>query len=292
MKQIDSMRYITKLLTLSLFDYLERTRTSTSVNNLTKQKALDETRSKIIDRYLDTFSHMQLDIVEKMSGRSLSGVYKTRSMAGSTRSRASQLQAKKIVASTKLSFLEKERDLRKQMIELETQLNALKEHKNIALAEAEISDSEAESVAHSVHRDIKVEAPSSGERVKDYLDSLPDNPPVDDDLASAGQFTDNVTHGLSPTLNDVVPRGPNLDNQQAPQVIPQIIPMQLTPQVVQQMFPHIARTQMQINRFSHFDDRPETYPAWRSSFQSIARELSLKPVEELDLLMTYLGKDS
>ena len=42
----------------------------------------------------------------------------------------------------------------------------------------------------------------------------------------------------------------------------------------------------------YFDDRPETYPAWRSSFQSIAGELSLKPAEELDLLITYLGKDS
>ena len=67
-----------------------------------------------------------------MSERSLSGVVKTRSVAGSTRSRASLLQAKKIVASTKVSFLEKESDLRKQMIELETRLNATKGHTKIA----------------------------------------------------------------------------------------------------------------------------------------------------------------
>ena len=129
-----------------MFDYLERTRTSASVNELTSQKL-----------------HMQLDIVENVSERSLSGVYKTRSVAGSPRYRAS---VKKMVATTKLSFLEKERDLRKQMLELETRFDALKEHKSIALAEAEMGGSEAESAAHLVHRDIKVEAPSSGGKGK------------------------------------------------------------------------------------------------------------------------------
>ncbi|ESO94954.1 hypothetical protein LOTGIDRAFT_160708 [Lottia gigantea] len=207
-----------------LLDYLQRTRTSKSENELEKQKALDQKRSDIVNQFLNAISHMQLDIVENMSERSLNGIYKTRSVAGSTKCRTSVLQAKKMVANTNLSFLEKERELRKQIIELESRLTALKERKNIAIAEVEMNYSMDSIASHEVHRDIKVEMPSPGEKVKDYISTLPDHPPVDDDLLNTDPPIDNVTRGLSPTAKYFVPSPQTIHDRQAPQVIQQMFP--------------------------------------------------------------------
>lgn len=37
-----------------------------------------------------------------------------------------------------------------------------------------------------------------------------------------------------------------------------------------------------------FDDHPENYWAWKTSFQSVIDELALTPREELDLLIKWL----
>ncbi|XP_056393184.1 uncharacterized protein LOC130285449 [Hyla sarda] len=41
-----------------------------------------------------------------------------------------------------------------------------------------------------------------------------------------------------------------------------------------------------------FNDRPEDYRAWRSSFQNVTRDLDLSCSEEVDLLVKYLGEES
>ena len=47
-----------------------------------------------------------------------------------------------------------------------------------------------------------------------------------------------------------------------------------------------------LSRFSNFDDKPESFEAWRASFQSIIRELGVSPFEEMDLLIKWLGLQS
>ncbi|XP_067282638.1 uncharacterized protein [Pseudorasbora parva] len=54
----------------------------------------------------------------------------------------------------------------------------------------------------------------------------------------------------------------------------------------------LARNQLVTSGLNKFDDRPENYLAWKSSFLNAIKNLDLTAGEEFDLLITWLGKDS
>ena len=45
-------------------------------------------------------------------------------------------------------------------------------------------------------------------------------------------------------------------------------------------------------RFTNFDDTPETFHIWKASFQSTVKDLNTSHAEEFDLLIKYLGPES
>lgn len=53
-----------------------------------------------------------------------------------------------------------------------------------------------------------------------------------------------------------------------------------------------ARRELVSTGLLHFDDRPENYRAWRTSFFNAVRGLDLSPSEEMDLLVQWLGQES
>ncbi|XP_057684651.1 uncharacterized protein LOC130910980 [Corythoichthys intestinalis] len=55
---------------------------------------------------------------------------------------------------------------------------------------------------------------------------------------------------------------------------------------------YLARSQLITIGLSAFDDQPMNYWAWKSSFKNAVAGLDLSAVEELDLLIRYLGKNS
>ncbi|XP_069105757.1 uncharacterized protein [Argopecten irradians] len=56
---------------------------------------------------------------------------------------------------------------------------------------------------------------------------------------------------------------------------------------------YLARKDLNMARFTRFDDDPATYTAWKNSFQGIVKELKcIRPVEEIDLLIKWLGPKS
>lgn len=55
---------------------------------------------------------------------------------------------------------------------------------------------------------------------------------------------------------------------------------------------YLARSQLVSSGFTRFDDRPENYLAWKSSFLNTIKGLDLTAGEELDLLIKWLGRDS
>jgi len=55
---------------------------------------------------------------------------------------------------------------------------------------------------------------------------------------------------------------------------------------------YLVRRELVNSGLSKFDDRPENYLAWKSSFKSALEGLSLTPSEELDLLTRWLGPQS
>lgn len=54
----------------------------------------------------------------------------------------------------------------------------------------------------------------------------------------------------------------------------------------------LARNQLVTSGLNKFDDRPENYLAWRSSFLNAIKDLDLTAGEEFDLLIRWLGRDS
>ena len=47
-----------------------------------------------------------------------------------------------------------------------------------------------------------------------------------------------------------------------------------------------------MSRLSYFDDKPETFPAWKGSFSAVCTEMGVSPSEECDLLVKWLGPES
>ena len=54
----------------------------------------------------------------------------------------------------------------------------------------------------------------------------------------------------------------------------------------------LLKKDLLLSRLSYFTDHPESYAVWKTSFQGIVEELDCTPVEELDLLVKWLGPES
>lgn len=54
----------------------------------------------------------------------------------------------------------------------------------------------------------------------------------------------------------------------------------------------LLKKDLLMSRLTTFSDRPEAYRAWKSSFQSVVKDLSATASEEIDLLIKYLGPES
>lgn len=54
----------------------------------------------------------------------------------------------------------------------------------------------------------------------------------------------------------------------------------------------LAHRELVNTGFTKFDDRPETFRAWKSAFINAIHGLDLTAGEEMDLLTKWLGKDS
>jgi hypothetical protein len=54
----------------------------------------------------------------------------------------------------------------------------------------------------------------------------------------------------------------------------------------------LLKKDLLLTRLVNFNDRPESFASWKSSFQTVMRELEVNPSEEIDLLVKWLGPDS
>nr|XP_034318941.1 uncharacterized protein LOC105335138 [Crassostrea gigas] len=54
----------------------------------------------------------------------------------------------------------------------------------------------------------------------------------------------------------------------------------------------LLKKDLLLTRFSKFNDSPETFIVWKTSFKSIVNELNVSPFEEMDLLVKWLGPTS
>lgn len=81
-------------------------------------------------------------------------------------------------------------------------------------------------------------------------------------------------------------------NAQAKSYVPRYIPPVGTPPHAEPLAQYLARRDLVNSGLYQFDDKPENYRSWYSSFTSAAREVHLTATQELDLMTKWLGKES
>lgn len=83
----------------------------------------------------------------------------------------------------------------------------------------------------------------------------------------------------------------NMDAHASPYT-PQFIASTTTQPELEPMALYLARRDLVNSGLYQYDDKPENYRAWYSSFSSATNGLQLTAVQELDLMTKWLGKDS
>lgn len=82
-------------------------------------------------------------------------------------------------------------------------------------------------------------------------------------------------------------------NESAQPFYPQYIPTAShTAPITEHFAQYLARRDLVSSSLYQFDDKPEHYRAWQSSYNSVTRGLGLTATEELDLMTKWLGRES
>nr|XP_024656257.1 uncharacterized protein LOC112431765 [Maylandia zebra] len=254
------------------------------------------------------------------SQQSRTSTRRSQRTSSSTASAAARAYAKAQAARAQLAFAEKEANAMKQRAELDAHLHVLQCQKAIAAAEAEASAyEEAEIQSGELYGELCEEAEpiSTVHRTNEYVQQqcellYPDTqhdsaqPPKGNcnevDAQDSTQITNPFitnTQTKTPPVNrerkqeQTVNTGvvdtywsnstkhtPNLNN-----CVPESSEMQ-------QFAKYLIRKELVSTGLLQFDDKPENYWAWKTSFISATKDLNLSPREELDLLTKWLGPTS
>ena len=54
----------------------------------------------------------------------------------------------------------------------------------------------------------------------------------------------------------------------------------------------LVKKELSISRLTQFNEKPETYESWKVSFQRLINELNMSEIDELDMLIKWLGPTS
>ncbi|KAK3545643.1 hypothetical protein QTP70_008781 [Hemibagrus guttatus] len=266
---------------------------------------------------------------QALETRSIASASTNRSRSSSASFVAAKARAKLEAARAKAEFLKKESEILIEKAQLkvmearmEASLSALKHESEVAaaLAEAKVLEAAAESELGERISDVR----EISDRTRDYVmhqSQLELSPPVGDEPYQTP--LEPIVHMLKPetpqrghrlTAWDVRDSYNKPDTEsimQQPQRSVQIpshkfqappftsSPCKTTPQQsfnndtnVSEIARYLARRELVNSGLFKFDDRPENYWAWKSSFANAIEGLYLSATEQLDLLSKWLGEQS
>ena len=257
------------------------------------------------------------------AARSVSSESSSSSRSSSASLAAAKARAKVLAARACTSFVQKENELLIEKAKMEAALATLKLDKEIAAAEAEAQA--LESTAQDLGKgsrasNVGVLPPQlPQERTSEYVERHSQegyNPVLTEPPQSQPQLDDLAKISATPNLydgnTDTRPRIPTTpllkpDPDDDPHNFYTMRPKQpFTPTFGEQTpqipfadrtgFGDIARflvrRELLSSSITKFDDRPESYWAWRSSFLNSIEGTDLTSSEELDLLSKWLGPQS
>ncbi|KAJ8015814.1 hypothetical protein DPEC_G00000260 [Dallia pectoralis] len=248
-----------------------------------------------------------------------------RTVASSASSAATKARAKAEALKVKNAYVEREAAMLKEKARIEEQqqrtLAEAERNKADVEADLKVLQSEREAAAASKKAEVYEAAADLGEerrsnfgeeeraqRTREYVQnhtptnnaqqSFPESQHAPIELISPlYQFQTPHHHGSYPQhAGTSFERQQNRATQRQPATVP-------TPRVSSEGHTHMPpqmpdfatymiRREMVSSGLTQFDDRPENYWAWKTSFQNITCDLNLTHREELDLLVKWLGPES
>ncbi|GAA6111706.1 uncharacterized protein LOC125145101 [Tachysurus ichikawai] len=127
--------------------------------------------------------------------------------------------------------------------------------------------------------------------VKDtsHAQSIKHKPQKADGMHLPATNLSNLSEGV---IKSEVGRTSPIMNVPVKPYVPQYIPPSSTPHQVESLAQYLAKRDLVSSGLYLFDDKPENYRSWYSSFTSAAREVHLTATQELDLMTKWLGKES
>ena len=199
-------------------------------------------------------------------------------------------KAKLEEARVRLKFVKKEAELLKEQAELNAKLKVLDTERQFEEYEKGLN-----AMNEFLESDDNSSVTSDGSELSDTIRSR------------TKEFIENSTGGcdekpLNPeaepydpenqsTENTVGSKPKNQSTKSTVGVKPKNQSTQNT-EVCQEISNFIVKKDMLLKRIHEFDDRPEFFGSWKTTFQDVVNELNLKASEEVDLLIRYLGPES
>ena len=265
----------------------------------------------------DTNHDDRVSLTSSKSARSSSSVVseaaRARANAEAARIRASFAEKE---AKMKVESAERDAMITLEKARLEADLGALTFQREAAaaLAQAEALEAamESETGASCVKHSTPVDPKDIAKRTSQYVQqqaelhttysSMPSLEPACDNMRVDSPPV-NQTH-LSPAVA-ATPKSPNSEyrsernacdepkNQDRPQSPEQNTnPRNQSREPDNDFAKYLARRELVNTGLTKFDDKPESFRAWKSSFTNATQGLGLTASEELDLMTKWLGKES
>ena len=220
---------------------------------------------------------------------------------------ATQARANAEAARARAEYAKRQIDMEVEKTRIEATLNALKEEgeAEAALAAAKVLEAVVLDKPESVKRlSVRASMATAVSRTEEYVRThFHNNPHMKDETKHKEERCDNI----EPNMPEGAAHSCEYHTNSPPASLSKFLPtrsrshnradktISLSPHKstdISDLAALLSRRDLLTAGLTVFDNRPETYIAWKSMFRSATEDLTLKCSEELDLLTKWLSGES
>ena len=219
----------------------------------------------------------------------------------------SEKKKKAEIARAKLKYTELEIQMKKEQSllaleraksqkksdDLEADLELLSMKREVAVAEAEILSMEGGSQCDRSDTNIKhLGSIDSKTRTESYVEQHAQFRSQQSVNYMDPEMTMNENANQRSDHHITEPRVSTLNPQAVPYFPPQPLLDARGQTVTSDFTRYLLKKDLMLSRLIKFNDKPEFYPSWKSSFRSVMMDLQVTPEEEIDFLIKYTSLSS
>ncbi|CAB4037628.1 Hypothetical predicted protein [Paramuricea clavata] len=246
------------------------------MEELHKLDTLTQVNKKFVSENIEQGNQRKQEVIS--AGKS--------SRRSSCSNKKAEIYKKRSLAKTQsaLAIQREEFVLAKRKLDEQTRLEALRLEGDaaIAVARAEAIDDELGfDISHEQNPiDLPIENPQT--RVQQFIDNQYLHPQTNDPEPTSrdtGNTQQTPSHHLNPMVQPFAPKNcPTATNSDQ--------------NIMRSCLEFMVRREILTKRVEKFDDDPQNFHTWKTSFKTMLKDISITPQEELSLLTEYTSKES